>query len=93
LAVTDIVESSAENDIPSEPTKVKNATTIPVNQELKTVLRETTIPVNKKSKKVLCVVDCSNTVLEVVDTVGFWTLEYNLSGSKSVSLFVPSPST
>ena len=49
------------------------------------------LPLKNKSKKVLHVVDCRNTVLEVIDTVGFWTLEYHVSGSKSVSLFVPSP--
>lgn len=49
------------------------------------------IPLHNKSKKVLHVLDSDNTVLEVVDPVGFLTLEHIVGGSKSVSLFVPSP--
>lgn len=48
---------------------------------------------HNKSKKVLHVVDCKDNELEVIDTVGFWTLEYHVSGSKLVSLFVPTPAT
>ena len=48
---------------------------------------------SRKSKKVLHVVDSHDSFLEVINTVGFWTLEYHVSGANSVSLFVPSPST
>jgi hypothetical protein len=78
LASTDIREILVNDNASSEPVELE---------------KPETLPFKKKSKKVLHVVDCDNTVLKVVDTVGFWTLEYNVSGSKSVSLFVPSPST
>ena len=48
---------------------------------------------SRKSKKVLHVLDSHNSILEVTNTVGFWTLEYHVTGANYVSLFVPSPST
>ena len=46
-----------------------------------------------KSKKVLHVVDSHDSILKLINPIGFWTLEYHVTGAKSVSLFVPSPST
>ena len=41
---------------------------------------------SRKSKKVLHVVDSHDSFLEVINTVGFWTLEYHVTGAKILYL-------
>ena len=51
------------------------------------------VSIRKKQKKVLHVVGSEDRVMNVINTVGFWTLQYIVPEVGVVSLFVPSVST